>query len=153
MSVPVFVHIKSFNDFRDSTKVFYKISDALSFVRSFRCNGHFITSSLRDELLCVNTDMHLNQDFTLLDDDFSSPWLKSSPLISVHVFNFTDFTTRRFYFKSIVQALDIVKSYPLQGHFVCATYNSQIVCFKSDLILESRYIFFNRQGRNKSFFI
>lgn len=153
MSVPIFVHIKSFNDFRHETKAFYKISDALSFVRSFRCNGHLITSSLRDELLCAKTDMFLNQGFTLLDDDFSSPWLKYSPLVSVHIFNFTECTSYRVYFKSIDKAIDMVKCYPIHGHFVCATYNHQIVCFKSDLSLESRYHYFNRQGKNKSFFI
>lgn len=153
MSLPIFVKIHSFSDFNFKTEVFYQIADALSFVRSYRCNGHLVTSSIRDELLCVKSDMFLNQGFTLLDDDFSSPFLKSSPLIAVYIYNFTECTSKHVYFKTIDKALGFVKSYPIHGHFVCATYNFKMFCFKSDLTIESRYLFFNRQGKNKSFFI
>lgn len=152
MSVPVFVHVKSFKDLKHVVHCFYRLSDAISFVRNFRCNGHFVTCSMRDELLCINTDMFLNQGFTLLDDDFSSPYLRNSPLIQIQIYNTTDFTFFSGRYKSIDMVLDMVRSYPCKGHFVCALFNHHLIGFKSDLTF-SGFQYFNRQGKNKTFFI
>lgn len=152
MSVPIFVHIKTFKGFTHDVRCFYRINDAVSFVRKFRCNGHLVTCSMRDELLCVNTDMFLNQGFTLLEDDFSSPYLRNSPLIQLQIYNLTDFTSFTGRYKSIDMVLDMVRNYPCNGHFVCALYNHHLIGFKSDLI-STGFQYFNRQGKNKVFFI
>lgn len=152
MSVPIYVHVKSFKDFKHVVHCFYRITDAIAYVRKFRCNGHFVTCTMRDELLCVNTDMFLNQGFTQFEDDFSSPYLRNSPLILIQIYNLSDFTSFTGRYKSIDMVLDMVRNYPCNGHFVCALYNHNLIGFKSDLTL-SGFLFFNRQGKNKVFFI
>lgn len=55
-----YVHIVDIANKSTCTRHFRKISDAVSFVKSFPCKGHFVYACLNEEVICTKSDVEMN---------------------------------------------------------------------------------------------